>query len=77
MLVLIKSYNCTYTSHIISCILLKCCKENEPKDEQLCITVHTINDNICDTDPLDNSSNKIQIKQHCLTYMGTHLASQK
>ena len=58
MLVLIKSYNCTYTSHVISYILPKCCKEKKPEDEQLCITVHTINNNIHDGDPLDNSSNK-------------------
>ena len=31
------------------------CEEKESKDEQLCIAVHTIN-NICDTNPLDNSS---------------------
>ena len=67
MLTLIKSYNSTYTSHIISYILPKCCKEKEPKDKQLCIAVHTINNNIHDTDPLDNSSNNAQIKQHCLT----------
>ena len=67
MLVLIKSYNCTYTSHIISCILSKCYKEKEPKDEQFCIAVHTINNNIHDTDPKDSSSNKAQIKWHCLT----------
>ena len=36
----------------------KCSEEKEPKDEQLCITVHTINNNIHDTDPLDNSSIK-------------------
>ena len=66
MLVIIKNYNCTYTSHVISYILPKCCKEKEPEDEQLCITEHTINNIICDTDPLDNSSNKVQIKWHCL-----------
>ena len=57
MLVLIKSYNCTYTSHVISYIPSKCCKEKEPKDKQLCIAVHTINYNTCDVNPLDNSSN--------------------
>ena len=67
MLVLIKSYNCTYISHIISYILPKCCEEKEPKDEQLCIAVYTINNNICDANPLDESSNKAQHKQHCLT----------
>ena len=42
MLVIIK--NCNYTGHIVSyCILPKCCEEKEPKDEQLCITVHTNN----------------------------------
>ena len=56
MLVIIKICNCTYTSHIVSyCVLPKCCKEKEPKDEQLCITVHTINNNIHDANPLDNS----------------------
>ena len=67
MLVLIKSYNCIYTSHIISYILPKCCKEKEPKDEQLCIAVHTIHNNICDADSLDKSSSKAQLKWHCLT----------
>ena len=33
-------------------ILPKCCKEKEPKGKQLFITVHTINNNICDADPL-------------------------
>ena len=55
---LIKSYNCTYTSHVISYIPPKCCKEKEPEDEQLCNAVHTINNNICDAHPLGNSSNK-------------------
>ena len=67
MLVLIKSYNCTYTSHVISYILL-CCKEKEPKDEQLCIAVHTIYNNIHDANPLDKPGNQAQLKQHCLTY---------
>ena len=68
MLVLIKSYNCTYTSHIISLIFCpSVVKTREPKDEQLCITVHTIYNNIHDADPLDNSSIKEQKKQHCLT----------
>ena len=68
MLVIIKIYNCIYISHIVtSHIPPKCCKEKEPKDEQLCITVHTININICDADPLDNSGNKAQLSQHCLT----------
>ena len=31
-------------------------KTREPKDEQLCTTVHTIQ-NIHDTDPLDNQDN--------------------
>ena len=52
MLVIIKSYNCIYASHIISShILPKCCEEKEPEDEQLCITVHTIDNNTCDADP--------------------------
>ena len=58
MLVIIKICNCTYTSHVVSYyILLKFCEEKEPKDKQLCIAVHTINDNIHDSDPLDNASN--------------------
>ena len=58
MLVSIKSCNCNHISHIVpSYILPKCCEEKEPKDEHLCITVHTI-DNICDVNPLDNLSNK-------------------
>ena len=32
---------------------LSVAKTGEPEDEQLYITVHTIN-KICDTDPLDN-----------------------
>ena len=56
MLVIIKICNCNHISHVIShYILPKCCKEKEPEDKQLCITVHTIN-NVCDTNPLDNSS---------------------
>ena len=58
MLVSIKICNCNHISHVSSYYILPmCCKEKEPKDEQLCITVHTIN-NIHDADPLDNSSNK-------------------
>ena len=57
MLVSVKS--CNHISDIISYYILpKCCEEKEPEDEQLCITVHTINNNICDADPLDNSSSK-------------------
>ena len=41
-------------------------KTSEPEDEQLCIAVHIIN-SICDIDPLDNSSNKVQINLHCFT----------
>ena len=55
MLVLIESYHCTYTSHVISYILPMCCKEKEPKEKWLCITVHTINNNIRDADPHDES----------------------
>ena len=52
MLVIIKIYNCTHISHIISCCIPpKCNEENEPKVEQLCIAVHTIDNNIHDTDP--------------------------
>ena len=46
---------------------LNVAKTREPEDEQLCIAVHPINNNINDADPLDNSSSKAQIKQHCLT----------
>ena len=67
MLASIKSCNCNYISHIISSYIpAKCCKEKEPKDEQLCIAVHTIN-NIHDADSLDNLSNKAQLSEHCLT----------
>ena len=55
-------------SHIISLVIPpKCVKTSEPKDEHLCIAVHPINNNICDANPLDNSGNKAQINQHCLT----------
>ena len=58
MLVSIKIYNCNLISHIIFYYIPpKSCKEKEAKDEQLCITVHTIN-NICDANPLDNLSIK-------------------
>ena len=67
MLVIIKNYNCIYSSHVVSYILPKCCEENESEDEQLCFTVHIITNNICDADPLDKSSNKAQLKQDCLT----------
>ena len=54
MLVSIKSCNYNDISHVISSYIWhKCCEEKEPGDEQLCITVHTIN-NILDTNPLDN-----------------------
>ena len=67
MLVIIKSYNCIHISHIVShYILPKCCKEKEPEDAQLHIAVHTINNNIHDTNPLDNSSNIAQLSKHCL-----------
>ena len=42
-------------------------KTREPKNEQLCITVHPINNNIRGADPLDNSSSKTHINLHCLT----------
>ena len=47
-------------------ILPKCCEKKEPEDEQLCIAAHITN-NICEVDPLDNSSNKAQLSEHCLT----------
>ena len=62
MLVIIKLYNCIYIRHIVFC-----CKEKEHEDEQFCITVHTINNNIHNTNPLDNSGNEAQLSQHCLT----------
>ena len=63
MLVLIKSYYCTYISHILSPVFhLSVVKTGKPEDEQLCITVHTINNSLHDADPLDNSSCKAQIK---------------
>ena len=59
MITSIKSCNCNHISHVISCYIPpECCEEKEPEDEQLCIAIHTINNNICDADPLDNSSNK-------------------
>ena len=48
-------------------ILPKCCKEKEPKDGQLCTAVHIRNNNMCDADPLDISSNIAQLSKHCLT----------
>ena len=58
MLVSINICNCTHISHIISFIYhLSVAKTREPEDKQLCMAVHTIN-NICDADPLDNSSIK-------------------
>ena len=68
MLVIIKIYNCNHVSDIVSCYILpKCCKEREPEDEQLCITVQTINNNICDGNSLDNLSNKEKLSKYCLT----------
>ena len=68
MLVIIKIYSCIHNSHVISShILPKNCKEKEPEHEQLCITVHTIKNNICDANSLDNLSNKVQLNQYSLT----------
>ena len=68
MLESIKSCKCNHISHIISYYMPpKCCKEKEPKDEQLCIAMQTINNNIHGADPLDNLSNKAQLRQDCLT----------
>ena len=62
-----KSCNCNNTSHIISYYIpAKCSEEKEPEDKQLCITVHTINNNIHDANPLDNSSIKAYRNKHCL-----------
>ena len=68
MLALVKSYNCILlvTVSLLHYIPPKCVKTSEPEDEQLCVTVHTIN-NIHDADPLDKSSSKMQINLHCLT----------
>ena len=41
-------------------------KTREPKDKQLCITVYAISNDICDADPLDNSSNIVWSSGHCL-----------
>ena len=43
-------------SYLSCCLILnaKCCKEKEPEDEHMHITVHIINNNICDANPLDN-----------------------
>ena len=58
MSVSIKICNCTCICHVISFKFhLSVAKTMEPKDEQLCIAVHTTN-NICDANLLDNSSNK-------------------
>ena len=68
MSISIKSCNCNHINHVISYYILpKCCKEKEPKDEQLCIAVHTINTNMHNADPLNNSSIKAKLRQHCLT----------
>ena len=67
MLKIIKNCNCTLNySHCVLCTPPKCCEEKEPKDEQLCIAVHTINNNIHDMDPLDTSSNIAQSSEHYL-----------
>ena len=58
-------------SHVISLTFhLSVLKASEPEGEQLCIAVYTINNNICDANPLDNSHSKAQIKWHCLTQYG-------
>ena len=43
---------------------------SEPEDEQLCITMHTVNNNKHDVEPLDKSSKIAQINAHCLTQHG-------
>ena len=48
-------------------------EEKEHKDQQLCIAVHTINNNICDANLLDNLINKAQLSEHCLTQHGGSL----
>ena len=42
MLEIIMNCDCIYSSHIVSYIPPKFCEEKECKDNQLCITVHTI-----------------------------------
>ena len=65
---IIKICNCTHISHIVSCYIPPefCKKKKEPEDKQFCITVYTINNNICDADPQNNLSNKAQLSEHCL-----------
>ena len=64
---IIQICNCNHISHLISYYIPpQCCKEKGPKDEQMCITVHTINNNIHHTDPLDNLGNKAQLSEHYL-----------
>ena len=50
----------------LSDILAKCAKPCEPKDEQLCITLHTVSNNIHDADALDKSGSKVKINMHRL-----------
>ena len=69
---IIKIYNCIHNSHIVSSHLLpKCCKEKEPEDVQLCIAVHTIDNNICEVNPLEILSNKSKAKQALPYIMGS------
>ena len=63
-----KELYCNHINHVISSYIPpKCCKEKEPEDKQLCIAVHTINNNTCDTDPLDNLINKAQLTKLYIT----------
>ena len=66
MLEIIKNYSCNYT-HVESYILPKCCEVEEPKNGQLCIAVHTITNNIHNTNPLDKPHTIVQSSEHCLT----------
>ena len=56
-------------SHVTLLIYCLSVQTREPKDEQLCIAVHLINNNIRDVDPLDNSSNTAQIDSNALHNM--------
>ena len=78
MLVIIKNYNCTYTGHVVSYYTaLSVAQRKEPEEKQLCINVHTINNNICDANPLDDKV--IQYSQtstalHKNEYTYTHMS---
>ena len=39
-----------------------CAKTSKPEDEQLCITVHTVNNNICDLSRLAQTSQVVKLR---------------